>query len=204
MSPRFWLALPLFAILVGACGGDSADSDDESTDENTEVIAEDMGGAAEESAAGATADSIPMEITVTTTGGQNNNNGTFRARGMGERCTFDPNAQPGVTSAAWNIAFATEDTTGVQLLNLEVGAPTSGTTTPFALTLVAGTSTAAGMTMPMRYMVATWPGGAQLGSGTASVRREGDGAHFEVEAVDGASKTQISLRVTCTRLGAVN
>ena len=93
---------------------------------------------------------------------------------------------------------------GVQMLVLDVGAPVNDTTSAFALNLAAGTSTAAGMTMPMRLMVGTWPGGAQVGSGTVKVRRVGDGVRFEVDAVDGASKTRLAMTVTCTRLGAVD
>ena len=197
MSPRSRFVLPLLAILATACGGDAADQ--ATTDESTAVA-----DAADNSAATPAQDSIPVEITVTTTAGQTNNNGTFTARGMSGRCSHDPDAQPGVVRAAWNVTFSSDDTTGVQLLNLDVGAPLNDTTSAFALTLVAGTSTAAGMTMPMRYMVGTWPGGAQLGSGTVTVTRVGDGARFDVNAIDGASKTRVTMTATCARVGAVD
>lgn len=201
MSPRHWLILPLLATLAVACGGnDEADLTDGDTDDTSALTAAEDG----EATATPAPDSIPMEITVTTSGGTANNNGTFAARGMGQRCAYDPTVSPGVTRPAWNLAFFTDDTTGVQLLNLEVGAPVNDTTSTFSLTLAAGTSTAAGITMPMRYMVATWPGGAQLGSGTVTVQREGDGARFEVNAVDGASKTRLSMTATCARLGSVD
>ena len=200
MSPRHWIVLPLLATLAAACGGDdAADLPDGSTDDTTALAAEE----GVEAAGTPAADSIPMEITVTASEGQVDNNGTFVARGMGERCTYDPSVPPGVTRAAWNVVFFTDDTTGVQMLNLEVGAPVNDTTSAFALTLVAGTSTAAGITMPMRYMVGTWPGGAQLGSGTVTVQRTGDGARFDVNAIDGGSKTRLTMTATCARLGAV-
>ena len=197
MSPRRWLVLPLLATVAAACGGAA---DQGSADDSGAPAAED----ATEAPARPAPDSIPMELTVTTTGGAVNNNGTFTSRGMGQRCTYEPNVPPGVTRAAWHVVFGAGDTTAVQMLNLEVGTPVDDTTSTFALTLVAGTSTAAGVTMPMRYMVATWPSGAKLGSGTVAVRRVGDGARFEVNAVDGSSKTRIALTASCTRLGAVD
>lgn len=201
MPLRHWLVVPLLATLAAACGGgDAADLPDESADDTMTLAAEEQPDAAPTPAA----DSIPMEISVTASGGQVNNDGTFSARGMGQRCTYDPTVPPGVTRAAWQVVFFTDDTTGVQHLNLEVGAPVDDATGTFALTLVAGTSTAAGITMPMRYMVATWPTGAQLGSGTVTVQRTGDGARFEVNAVDGSSKTRLTMTATCARLGAVD
>lgn len=201
MSRHRWLVLPLLATLAAACGGDdAADLTDEGTDDTSALGVEEAAEAANASAR----DSIPLEITLTASGGQVGNDGTFTARGMGQRCTYDESVQPGVTGAAWHVVFSTDDTTGVQMLNLEVGAPVDGTTGAFALTVVAGTSTAAGMTMPMRYMVGTWPGGAQLGSGTVAVQRVGDGARFEVNAVDGASRARLTMTATCGRLGAVD
>lgn len=198
MSRHRWLVLTLIATLAAACGGDdAADLTDEGTDDTS-------GLAAAEAADSPAPDSIPMEITLTASEGKASNNGTFTARGMGQRCTYDESVPPGVTRAAWQVVFFTDDTTGVQMLNLEVGAPVNDTTRAFALTVVAGTSTAAGMTMPMRYMVGTWPTGAQLGSGTVAVKRVGDGARFEVNAVDGASKTRLTMAATCAKLGAVN
>lgn len=198
MSVRAWLVLPLVVTIAAACGGDTADQG--SLDDSSASAVEDT----TESAAQPAPDSIPMEFSLTTSGGPVNNNGTIATRGKGQRCTYDPSVQPGVTGAAWNVVFLTSDTTGVQMLNLEVGAPVNDTTGAFALTLVAGTSTNAGLTMPMRYSVGTWPTGAKLGSGKVTVRRVGDGARFEVNAVDGATKTQITMTASCTRLGSVD
>ena len=201
MTFRRWLVTPLVAISAVACSGSGAgDAEDTSTQDTADVAAADEDG----TSSGAARDSIPMEVTVTTTGGTVQNNGTFAARGMGTRCTFEPDVPTGVTRAAWNATFLTEDTTGVQMFNLEVGTPVNDTTSTFALTLVAGTMTAGGMTTPMRYMVATWPTGSKLGSGTVTVKREGDGARFVVNAVDGSSKTRIAMTATCARLGRVD
>ena len=199
LSIRRWLVTPLLAALAVACsGGDADDAEGEGSEDSAEVAAADESG----SSSGGARDSIPIEVTVTTTGGTVQNNGTFAGRGMATRCTFEPGVPTGVTRAAWNVSFFTEDTTaGVQMFNLEVGTPVDDTTSTFALTLQAGTSTAAGMTMPMRYMVATWPGGSKLGSGTVTVRRTGEGARFDVQAIDGASKTRIAMTATCARLG---
>lgn len=199
MSLRHWLLLPLLATLAAACGGgDEADPEAGSTDDSSALAAEEG-----DAAAAPVADSIPIEVTVTTTGGKVNNNGTFSSRGMGSRCMHDPDAPPGVTRTAWHVYFE-GDTANVRALNLEVGAPVNDTTSTFGLRLEAGTSTAAGITMPMRYMVATWPDGAKLGSGTVSVQRVGEGARFTVNALDGGSTTRIAMTVTCARLGMVN
>lgn len=199
MSARVWLVLPMIVTLASACGGDDASNQGSPDDTGASAVEDTTGPEAQPAR-----DSIPMEFSLTTSGGPVNNNGTFATRGMGQRCTHDPSVQPGVTGAAWNVVFLTSDTTGVQMLNLEVGAPVNDTTNAFAMTLVAGTSTNAGLTMPMRYSVGTWPTGAKLGSGKVTVRRVGDGARFEVNAIDGATKTQISMTASCTRLGSVD
>ena len=198
MSLRRWLIVPAF-IALAACGDKSDAANGDSATGEAAADVEDTGAAAASPVAN---DSIPMEITVTVTGGRERD-GTYTARGMGDNCSYNPDAKPGVTQAAWHDSYGSADTakTAVSIVTLAAGATANDRTDAFTLRVIAGTMDAGGVRMPAKYEVGTFPTGTKLGSGTVTVHREGEGARFDISAVDGDSKARLEIKLTCAKLG---
>lgn len=145
------------------------------------------------------ADSIPMDVSVTVSGAPGGN-GTFHAAGNGSECSYNAAASPRPPDAEWRVLYAKLDDPGVHSVLLTLGKTTNGATDQLSLMLSAGMITAAGMTMPPMYSIGTFRSGSVEGQGTAKVTRVGDSVRIDFDGVAATYKARIRMTVICKRL----
>ena len=207
MTQRFMVVVMLVGSML-ACGSGEKSADADSAGPDAEAGQADA-SSGDGGAAGA-ADSIPMSVTITIPSATQQNGtihgGTFRGEGNGARCEHLTDGGP----VEWAVIYpGGDDLAGVGPVQLNVGKLAGGKTSQIFVMANAGSIEGMGSPrMPLTHHISTVSQGSQgagagttMGSGTATVSREGERVRFEVDAVSGTTKQPFRMTVVCEREG---